>query len=74
MGLQKNKEFLEGGFNGFPEIDCLEVMLILVLCHFYVLLFAIEPTETCLGDFAVMICRLSTHNTVSISGSIFFND
>lgn len=74
MGLQKDKEFLEGSLNGFPKIDCLEVMLILMLSHLDVFLFAVESAETRLGDFAVMVCRLRAHHAITIPASIFVDD
>ena len=73
MCLKEDQHFQEGGMDRFPKINCLEVVFVLMFSHFNMFLFALKPTKTGPGNFAIMVCWLSTHHTVAISSALFLH-
>jgi hypothetical protein len=52
--------------NLFPELSGLIVELVLFLSEFKMALFAVGPTETGLGNLAIVVSRLSANDTQPI--------
>jgi hypothetical protein len=60
--------------DGFPQVDCLKIVLILVLSHLDVLLLAVQPAQTGPRYLAIVVSRLRTHHTAAVPTALLLND